>query len=90
MSKSLTLDLPDDLVEAVRSRVSAGEFADESEVIADALRRTLIDDEELEHFLRTEVVASIEAHAVDPSGSVSMEELMPLLRERHRARQGKA
>ncbi len=86
-SFALTVDLPEDLLQAVRARVSAGEFTDESEAVADALRLAFAEDAEFDRFLG-EVAASIDAHAVDSSGAVPIEDAMAILRERYRARQG--
>jgi antitoxin ParD1/3/4 len=51
----LTIDLPDDLADAVRARVSSGAYANESEVIAEALRQLDDESESVEEWLRKEI-----------------------------------
>ena len=54
--RSLTVTLPDDLVQAIEAKVAAGEYASESEVVQDGLASLLEFDQELEAWLRDEVV----------------------------------
>lgn len=78
-TKQLSITLPNKMAEAVKERVAAGAYASESEVIRDGLRSLFAREEAIENWLRTEVVASIEATRNDPSGLLSFEEMRALL-----------
>ena len=79
----LSVTLPDDLAEQVRARVESGEYASESDVVAEALR-TLEDREQtLEQWLRTEVAAAYDAIKADPSRGLSLEEVRASLTATH-------
>jgi antitoxin ParD1/3/4 len=73
--EKLDITLPDDLLKFVRSKVSRGEFASESEVILDALEALRIEDEELERFEREVVVPTHEHLLSNPSSVVSADEV---------------
>ena len=73
--EKLDITLPDDLLKFVRSKVSRGEFASESEVILDALEALRIEDEELERFEREVVVPTHEHLLANPSSVVSADEV---------------
>lgn len=90
MDTQLKVTLPEDLAEQVRAWVSSGEFADESEVVREALEdfvgRERSYQERLEHWLRTEVVASYEAWKANPSDVYGVEEVKAYLQRRREAR----
>jgi putative addiction module CopG family antidote len=65
----------------VRKKVESGNYASESEVIRDGLRALQREDEALEHWLRTEVVASYEAVKADPSRVLTSEQVLAKLEQ---------
>jgi antitoxin ParD1/3/4 len=71
----LSVTLPDDLAAQVRARVASGEYASESDVVAEALRTLDDRDQALEHWLRTEVVAAYDKMKADPSRGRSLEQV---------------
>jgi len=83
---TLTLALPTDLVEAVRASVAAGDYADEAEVVAEALRLTFIEETAppsspaLERFLREEVAAAYDEAIADPGSTVPAQYMIATLR----------
>lgn len=73
-SRVLTITLPERLAEAVAAHVAAGDFADESEMIAWALVGLLepvsLDDARV----RSAVLPVIAAHDADPSRAIPLEQ----------------
>jgi antitoxin ParD1/3/4 len=79
----LSVTLPDDLAEKVRARVASGEYASESDVVAEALRTLQDREQTLEQWLRTEVVEAYDKMQTDPSRGVSLEEVRASLTALH-------
>ena len=79
----LSVTLPDDMADQVRARVASGEYANESEVIAEALRTLDDRDRDLEHWLRTEAVAIYDRMKADPSRGRSLEQVRASLAALH-------
>ena len=71
-TQQLSITLPNEMAEFVRSKVANGEYATDSEVIRDALRALAARDRAVESWLRKSVVpaaAALKAHptrALDP------------------------
>jgi antitoxin ParD1/3/4 len=70
-TRQLSITLPNDMADALRDRVRAGEYASESEVIREGLRALFARDQAVEAWLQTEVAAAYDAAAADPSRAVS-------------------
>lgn len=73
-TQQFSITLPNEMADAVRAKVAAGEYATESEVIRDGLRALLARDRAMEAWLRDHVVPAAQALAADPSSAVSLEE----------------
>ncbi|MFT3821631.1 MAG: type II toxin-antitoxin system ParD family antitoxin [Rubrivivax sp.] len=71
-TQQFSITLPNDMAEAVRAKVAAGEYATESEVIRDGLRVLLARDRAVEDWLRRDVAAAYDALKADPSRAVSV------------------
>ena len=78
-TKQLSITLPNNMAEALKERVTSGAYASESEVVRDGLRALFAREEAIENWLRTEVVASIEAVKADPSSVISSEDMRAVL-----------
>jgi antitoxin ParD1/3/4 len=65
----LSITLPNEMAEMVKSKVESGEYASESEVIRDGLRAMQVQDRALEAWLRAEVVPALDAMKADPSSA---------------------
>lgn len=63
------------MAQMVKTKVSSGEYASESEVIRDGLRALQARDKALESWLRTEGVAAYDALKTDPSRALSVEQV---------------
>ena len=76
-TEQLVIDLPEDVLDLVRSRVASGKYANESEVIQEALMDSIlppIETDSLEHWIRTEGVRRFDAMRADPSRGLSIDE----------------
>lgn len=85
-TRQMSITLPNDMADAVRSHVESGAYASESEVIRDGLRTLFAREDAIEAWLRTEVAAAYDEIQEDPSRSVSADAMRAQLAERHRAR----
>ena len=85
----LTIELPQDLADAVRARVTSGAFANESEVVAEGLRRLKEQDQSVEDWLREEVVPAIDEWKSGKVQALSIDDVLDEL-DRHRARRSAA
>ncbi|MDQ3463976.1 MAG: type II toxin-antitoxin system ParD family antitoxin [Actinomycetota bacterium] len=74
-TRQLSITLPNDMADALRERVRAGEYASESEVIREGLRALWARDQAVEAWLREEVSGAYDALAADPSRGMSAEAL---------------
>ncbi len=83
--RSLTVTLPDDIVQAIEAKVAAGEYASESDVVQDGLEDLLADDPALENWLRDEVVARCRKAATDPSSVIPAEDILDRIQRRFAA-----
>jgi putative addiction module CopG family antidote len=70
-TQQFSINLPNELAEAVRAKVASGEYATESEVICDGLRALLARDQPPETWLRSEVAAAYDKLKSDSSRAVS-------------------
>ncbi len=85
-TQQFSITLPNEMAEAVKSKVAAGEYATESEVIRDGLRTLQARDAALENWLRGEVAKSYDEFAADPSIGIPAGEVMARLRTSYRER----
>lgn len=81
-TQSLSITLPIDMAEMVKSKVASGEYATESEVIRDGLRTLAARDAAVDRWLRDEVAPTYDAHKADPSRAVPLDEGMAQVRAR--------
>lgn len=87
-TKHLSITLPAELADALRERVTSGAYSSESEVIQDGLRELFAQDEAVEGWLQTEVVAAYDELRSDPSQAVAVEDVRLALRDAHLRRRG--
>ena len=70
-TQQFSITLPNEMADAVKAKVAAGEYATESEVIRDGLRVLLARDRAVEDWLRGEVAQAYDAMKADPSRAVT-------------------
>ncbi|CAN7803621.1 MULTISPECIES: type II toxin-antitoxin system ParD family antitoxin [Paraburkholderia] len=83
-TQQFSITLPNEMAEAVRSKVAAGEYATESEVIRDGLRALLARDRAVESWLREQVAPAYDALKADPSRAIGVDQLRASLAAEHR------
>lgn len=81
----LNVTLPEEMVDAVKAKVAAGEYASESEVVRDGLTALLARDRALEAWLHEEVAPAIDAIKADPSRALSLDDVRAGLAAKHAA-----
>lgn len=84
-TRQLSITLPNEMADALRERVRAGEYASESEVVRDGLRALFARDAAVEEWLHGEVASAFDALTADPSRGVTARQL----RERLTARRAR-
>jgi putative addiction module CopG family antidote len=82
-TQQLSITLPHEMAEMVRTRVESGEYASESEVIRDGLRALQRHDRALEAWLREDVAAAYDAMKADPSRAITVEKVRASLAAAH-------
>mgnify|MGYP003627707843 CR=1 FL=1 len=74
-TQQLSITLPIEMAETIRTKVARGEYASESEVIRDGLRSLLARDQAVETWLHGEVAAAYDALKQSPSRAVTADEV---------------
>ena len=69
-TQSLSITLPHEMAQMVKSKVASGEYASESEVIRDGLRVLAARDQAVDNWLREEVLPVYDEISSDPSKAV--------------------
>lgn len=85
-TRQLSVTLPIEMADMVRSKVESGRYASESEVIREGLRTLQDHDEVIERWLREEVIPAYDAMMADPSRGIAIDEVFDGAGARHRAR----
>ena len=74
-TQQLSITLPNDMADIVKSKVRTGEYASESEVIRDGLRALLARDRAVESWLLNQVGPAYDAMRPDPSRAVTADQI---------------
>lgn len=74
-TQQFSVTLPNEMAQMVKSKVSSGEYASESEVIRDGLRALQARDKALESWLRTEGVAAYDRLKADPDRALGVNQV---------------
>jgi antitoxin ParD1/3/4 len=91
-TEQLTITLPEDLTQIVRSKISSGEYATELDVIRESLNHLVeetndtpdwMSKDEFDDWLRAEAVPVLEAMDADPSLGLSLEQVRANLAKTH-------
>ena len=84
-TQQFSITLPNDMADLVRAKVASGEYATESEVLRDGVRALVARDRALEHWLRTEVAASMAEYKANPDDVLSIDQVRANLAAAHKA-----
>jgi putative addiction module CopG family antidote len=82
-TQQLSITLPNEMVDVVKAKVRAGEYASESEVIRDGLRALLARDRAVESWLREQVGPAYDALKADPARAVTADQIRARLAAQH-------
>ncbi|MDR0737306.1 MAG: type II toxin-antitoxin system ParD family antitoxin [Zoogloeaceae bacterium] len=82
-TQQLSITLPNDIANMVKTKVSVGEYASESEVIRDGLRVLLARDRAVETWLNNQVGLAYDALKADPSRAVTPDQVRARLAAEH-------
>lgn len=82
-TQQLSITLPNEMADAVKAKVRAGEYATESEVIRDGLRALLARDRAVESWLQHQVGPTYDALKADPSRAVTADQVRARLAAEH-------
>lgn len=83
-TQQFSITLPNEMADIVKTKVAAGEYATESEVIRDGLRALMARDRAMENWLREGVGSAYDALKADPTRAVSVEEVRAKLAAEHK------
>ena len=83
-TQQFSITLPNEMADAVKIKVAAGEYASESEVIRDGLRALMARDRAVENWLRQEVAPAYDALKSDPARAVTVDQVRARLAAEHR------
>jgi putative addiction module CopG family antidote len=78
-TQQLSITLPNEMAEAIKTKVRSGEYATESEVIREGLRALLNRDRAIESWLQNEVGVAYDALKSNPSRAVTADQVRELL-----------
>jgi putative addiction module CopG family antidote len=71
----MSITLPNEMAEVVKSKVRAGEYASESEVIRDGLRALMARDRAVESWLHNQVGPAYDALKAAPSRALTADQV---------------
>ncbi len=83
-TQQFSITLPNEMAALVKSKVAAGEYATESEVIRDGLRVLIARDHAMENWLRNQVGIAYDALKVNPARAVTVDQIRASLAEQHK------
>ena len=82
-TQQMSITLPNEMADAIRTKVREGEYATESEVIREGLRALLNRDRAIENWLQNQVVEAYDALKADPSRAVTIDQVRARLASEH-------
>ena len=84
-TQQFSITLPNEMADAVKSKVAAGQYATESEVIRDGLRVLMARDRVVENWLRDQVGPAYDALKADSKRAVTVDQVRARLAVEHKA-----
>ena len=82
-TQQMSITLPNEMADAIRTKVRAGEYATESEVIREGLRALFNRDRAIESWLQSQVVEAYDAIKSDPARAVTIDQVRARLAKEH-------
>jgi Arc/MetJ-type ribon-helix-helix transcriptional regulator len=84
--RKIEIELPEHLAEAIDRQVADGDYVSPSDAIVHALEDTPRNDPVVEHWLRAEVLPTIERRQREQTQGIPIEQIMEELKARRAAR----
>ena len=84
-TQQMSITLPIEMADVVKTKVRSGEYASESEVIRDGLRVLMARDRAVESWLQGQVGPAYDALKADPSRAVSLDQVRARLAAEHKS-----
>ena len=82
-TQQFSITLPNEMADIIKTKVAAGEYATESEVIRDGLRALMARDRAVDNWLMQEVGPAFDALKANPAREVSIDKLREALAAEH-------
>jgi len=89
-TQQFSITLPNEMADVVKSKVAAGEYATESEVIRDGLRVLMARDWAMDSWLHQTVGPAYDALKADPARAVTVDQVRATLAAEHKKAKAKA
>lgn len=89
-TQQFSITLPNEMADIVKSKVAAGEYATESEVIRDGLRVLMARDRAMDSWLHQTVGPAYDALKADPARAVTVAQVRATLAAEHKKATAKA
>ena len=83
-TQQFSITLPNEMADIVKTKVAAGEYATESEVIRDGLRALMARDRAVDNWLMQEVGPAYDALKANPGRAVTVDQLREALADEHK------
>lgn len=83
-TQQFSITLPNEMADIVKTKVAAGEYATESEVIRDGLRVLMARDRAMENWLVQQVAPGYDALKADPKRAVTVDKVRARLAAEHK------
>ncbi len=74
-TQQLSITLPNDMADVVKTKVKTGEYASESEVIREGLRALAARERASDDWLRQQALPSYDAYRADPARGIPLEDV---------------
>ena len=82
-AQPMSITLPIEMADAIKTKVRSGEFATESEVIRDGMRALMARDRAVENWMQGQVGPAYDALKADASRAVSVDQVRARLAAEH-------
>ena len=83
-TQQFSITLPNEMADTVKSKVTSGEYATESEVIRDGLRVLMARDRAVENWLLKQVAPAYDTLKADSSRAVTVDRMRARLKAEHK------
>ena len=82
-TQQMSITLPNEMADVVKTKVRSGEYASESEVIRDGLRVLMARDRAMENWLSHQVGQAYDALKANPSSAITADQVRARLAAEH-------